>query len=205
MARLSIPLMDGKVMVYEGEPDELVKIGEQILARSATQTARPTDVAELQPSTGSPMSAGRQKPAQTTTDWQQFSPDAPPDLRHTRVLTALFDSRAASGWNKLVHEAHVDTFRRLRSLGHPPLEALRTVTNSNIIKGRPTSEEAKKGYHYIPEIDVSIQNVDAAHAWSNTLRLAKHLRVEVIVDFEWMEKSEATYPGKKGRLWWKPA
>jgi len=85
------------------------------------------------------------------------------------------------------------------------LDALRAVTKSNFIAGRASSEEAKKGYRYVPEIGISIQNVDAGHAWSNTLRLARQLHVEVGVDFEWMQKSEAAFPGEKGQLGWKPA
>ncbi|MGA2858624.1 MAG: hypothetical protein ABSE40_17280 [Candidatus Sulfotelmatobacter sp.] len=128
-----------------------------------------------------------------------FSPDAPPDLRHASVLRARFAGKTASGWNKLVHEAHIEAMSRLGSL-----DALRTVTKSNFITGRASSEETRKGYRHVPEIDLSVQNVDAAHAWSNTLRLARHLRVDVSVDFEWMQKGDAAHPGKKGRLAWSP-
>jgi hypothetical protein len=129
-----------------------------------------------------------------------FPPDAPPDLRHASVLSARFASRTSSGWNKLVQEAHIEAMSRLGSL-----DALRRVTKSNLIVGLASSEETKKGYHPVPEIHISIQNVDAAHAWSNTLRLARHLGVEVRVDFEWMQKSDASHPGRKGRLAWRPA
>jgi hypothetical protein len=128
-----------------------------------------------------------------------FNPDAPPDLRHASVLTARFASKTASGWNRLVHEAHIEAMSQLGSL-----DALRRATKSNLITGRASSEDTKKGYRHVPEIDISIQNVDAAHAWSNTLRLARQLRVEVKVDFEWMQKSDAAHPGKKGRLAWSP-
>ena len=129
-----------------------------------------------------------------------LDPDAPPDLRHTRVLAARFAGRTAAGWNKLVHVAHEEALSQLGSL-----EALRGVTKSNLIVGRASSEDTKKGYRYVPRIDVSIQNVDAEHAWSNSLRLARHLDAEVRVDFEWMRKSDAAFPGYKGRLAWKSA
>jgi hypothetical protein len=130
---------------------------------------------------------------------REFGADTPPDLRHTRILRARFGSRPASGWNNLVHAAHVEAFSQLRSL-----DVLRGVTRSNFITGRASSEDAKRGFRQVPEIDISIQNVDAEHAWSNALRLARHLGLEVRVDFEWMQKSDAAYPGKKGALAWRP-
>lgn len=129
----------------------------------------------------------------------EFDPDQLPDLRHTRVLLARFCKEPASGWNKLVHAAHLEALSRMKSF-----DALRDATSSNLVKGRASSEETKKGYRYVPQIDVSIQNVDASHAWSNALRLARHLQVEITVDFEWMNKAESSYPGMKGRLSWKP-
>ncbi len=130
---------------------------------------------------------------------QLFKPDSPPDLRHARVLAARIGNTTASGWNKLVHAAHAEAFRRLGSL-----DALRAVTTSNLKRGRANSDDTIRGYRYLPDADVSIQNVDAQHAWSNALRLAKHLNVELTVDFEWMDKPDAAHPGMKGRLAWKP-
>lgn len=130
---------------------------------------------------------------------QAFEPKNPPDLRHTRIISAGFAGRNADGWNRLVHVAHIEAMRRLGSV-----DALRRMSKSNMIIGRPTSEDEKKGYRYIAEINVSIQNVDAGHAWSNALRLAEALNVEVEVDFEWMQKNEAAHPGQMGQLSCKP-
>jgi len=129
----------------------------------------------------------------------EFAPDAPPDLRHADVRVGRFAGRTAFGWNKLVHEAHLEAMSRLGSI-----EALRNVTKSNFMIGRASSEDTKRGYRHVPGMNISIQNVDAAHAWSNTLRLARHLRVEVHVEFEWKQKADALHPGRKGRLVWKP-
>jgi len=129
----------------------------------------------------------------------EFSPDAPPDLRYADVRIARFADRKAFGWNKLVHEAHIEAMSRLGSV-----EAVRSVTRSNFIIGRAGSDDTKKGFRHVPAISISIQNVDAAHAWSNTLRLARHLHVEVTVEFEWKQKSDAVHPGGRGRLAWKP-
>lgn len=148
---------------------------------------------------GSPSTTPPPVSSQTARMVQEFNPDAPPDLRHTRVLAARFAGQAATGWNKLVHMAHKEAMSRVGSL-----DVLRDATTSNFIVGRASSEETKKGYRYVPDIGISIQNVDAGHAWSNTLRLARYLHVEVRVDFEWMQKSDAAFPGEAGQLGWKP-
>jgi len=129
----------------------------------------------------------------------EFSPDAPPDLRHADVRVARFAGRTAFGWNKLVHEAHLEAMSKLGSV-----DSLRSVTKSNFMVGRASSEDTKRGYRHVPGMNISIQNVDAAHAWSNTLRLARHLRVEVEVEFEWKQKADAVQPGRRGLLAWKP-
>ena len=130
---------------------------------------------------------------------QVFNSDAPPDLRHADVRVARFANRTALGWNKLVHEAHLEALSRLGSI-----EALRSATKSNFMVGRASSEDTKKGYRHVPGANISIQNVDATHAWSNTLRLARHLRVKVEVEFEWKQKADAVHPGRRGRMEWKP-
>jgi hypothetical protein len=130
---------------------------------------------------------------------REFEPSKVPSLRHTRVFAADFGGRKADGWNSLVHVAHIEAVRRLGSV-----EAVRRVTSANMILGRANSEQSKKGLRYVPEINACIQNVDAEHAWSNTFRLAKTLRVPVEVEFQWLQKSEAAHPGKTARISWKP-
>jgi hypothetical protein len=129
----------------------------------------------------------------------EFGPDAPPDLRHTDVHVAYFAGRKAFGWNKLVHEAHLEAMSKLGSI-----EALRNATKSSFMTGRASSDDTKRGYRHVPAINISIQNVDAAHAWSNTLRLARRLGVEVEVQFEWKQKADSANPGRRGRIAWKP-
>lgn len=178
LQKLAVPLIDTPATVLE-----------RLLDHYEHRSERPPQLSTTAPPPGPSVAGGS----------EQLNPDSPPDLRHTRVLVARFGSRTASGWNKLVHAAHAEAFPRLGSL-----ESLRAATTSNLKRGRATSEDVRRGFRYLPEIDVSIQNVDAEHAWSNTLRLAKVLRVELTVDFEWMDKLDAARPGKKGRLAWRP-
>ena len=127
---------------------------------------------------------------------EQFDPAAPPDLGHTRFLTATFGTSTAKNWNALVAEAHRVAMSMLKSF-----EKLRAATHSNI-----ASDQRKgAGFHYKPDIDISIQNVDANLAWRNAFHLAKHLRLPIRVEFEWFQKSAAANPGKTGVLSWRPS
>lgn len=130
---------------------------------------------------------------------REFEPSKVPSLRHTRIFAADFGGRKADGWNSLVHVAHIEAVRRLGSI-----EAVRRISSANMILGRANSEQSKRGLRYLAEINACIQNVDAEHAWSNTFRLAKTLRVPVEVEFQWLQKSEAAHPGKTARISWKP-
>lgn len=187
LQKLAVPLVDTTASVLEKLTDHFeacqrANADEQLLHRSFGKDIRQSVTAPESKSKGT---------------IPEFDPDAPPDLRHTRVLLARFGGRAAGGWNELVQVAHTEALVRLGSV-----DSLRGATKSNFIVGRASQEQMKKGYRYVPQIDISIQNVDAEHAWSNVLRLAKHLGVPVAVDFEWMQKTDAARPGEKGRLSW---
>jgi hypothetical protein len=77
-------------------------------------------------------------------------------------------------------------------------EAVRSATLSNIAKGR----RGDKGFRYIRDLDLAIQNVDANMAWRNVLHLAKKLGVTVRAEFEWRQKDQAAHPGKQAFLSW---
>lgn len=175
LQRLAIPLVDTTATVIE----------RLVIAAECGRTGK--------------SAAGHTNGKTQASDVLEFNADTPPDLRHTRVLVARFGNRAASGWNQLVHAAHVEALLQLGSL-----DVLRGATKSNFIIGRASSADTKRGFRHVAEIDISIQNVDAEHAWSNALRLARRLGVEVKVVFEWMQKDDAAHPGKKGALLWRP-
>ncbi len=98
-----------------------------------------------------------------------------------------------------MHVAYIEAVRRLGTV-----EAVRRTSTAKLILGRAGSDRAKAGYRYVAEINACIQNADAEHAWSNTFRLAKALRVPVEVEFEWLLKNEAAHPGEAARMSWKP-
>ena len=125
---------------------------------------------------------------------RQFDPKRPPSLFHTRVR-GEFDSTSFSNWNDLVRIAHAHAFKKAGGF-----EELRKVTRAQIRKGAYSDE----GYRYVPEIGVSIQGVDAGHAWEYSLRLAIHLKVPVKAEIEWRHNDKAAYPGERGIMIWTP-
>ncbi|MBP1468624.1 hypothetical protein EYB53_023120 [Candidatus Chloroploca sp. M-50] len=128
---------------------------------------------------------------------QNFNPVEPPDLRHTRVIYASFNGEIlrSPNWNGILDAAHITAYKQ----GLSP-EALVRLTLSNAEKG----EKTDNGFHFLPEISMSIQGVDANLAWRNTLHLAKHIKVPVEVHFEWRDKEGAAYPGEIGKFAWYP-
>lgn len=58
---------------------------------------------------------------------RRSNPQRPPNLLHTRVLSASLDGQRASKWNALVAVAHRVALARLRSV-----EALRNVSPANV-------------------------------------------------------------------------
>src|SRR6266496_1209550 len=126
----------------------------------------------------------------------RLDPDTPPELLHSRVLSAEFDGRRAANWNELMMLAHRHAMGRLKSL-----EVLRAATMANVVSGR----RSDSGFHYQPEINASIQNVDSNHAWRYSLHLAKRLGVPIRAAFEWRHRKGASRPGEQGSLAWAPA
>jgi hypothetical protein len=125
---------------------------------------------------------------------ERFDPDGLPDLTSTKIVAAEFGNRKvlateftdgrAGSWNGLVKLAHRFAIERLKSF-----DALRSATQSNVVRGK----RSDKGFHYMADLDMSIQYVQADRAWQNTLYLARKLGVPVMVHFEW----PATYDDRR--------
>lgn len=123
---------------------------------------------------------------------KKLDPLRPPDLFHTRVRGTL-GSTAFSNWNDLVRMAHVQAFAKAGSF-----EELTNVTHAQIRKG----SHSDSGYHSLPEIGISVQGVDANHAWMYALRLAQYLKSPIRAVVEWRHNPKAAHPGERGILEW---
>jgi hypothetical protein len=125
---------------------------------------------------------------------KRLDPLRPPDLFHTRAR-GTFGSAAFSNWNDLVRTAHIHAFAKAGSF-----EELRKVTHAQIRKG----SHSDSGYHALPDIGISVQGVDANHAWTYSLQLAKYLGTPIRAFIEWRHNEKAAYPGEQGILEWNP-
>lgn len=126
---------------------------------------------------------------------KKFSPLTPPDLMHTRCR-GTFGTISFRKWNDLVRIAHIEAFAKAQSF-----EALRTVTHAQIRKGDQLGDS---GYRFVPQIEISVQGVDANHAWLYALRLAQYLKIPLRVSIEWRHNDKAAFPGETGVVEWVP-
>ena len=118
----------------------------------------------------------------------------PPSLLHTTVR-GEFGTNHFSNWNDLLRIAHLEAFKKARSF-----EELRRVTQAQISNGR----RADRGFHFLNEIGISLQGVDANRGWQYALRLAKYLAVPLKAVVEWRHNDKAAHPGERALLSWAP-
>jgi hypothetical protein len=130
-----------------------------------------------------------------TENYRVLEPDAVSNLHHTRVLRTVIGGQEIHqpNWNKIVDAAHGIAIRQGFSV-----EDLIKLTLSHIVQG----EKISSGFHYLPEVNISIQGVDSNLAWRNTLHLMKNLKMPIEIYFEWRDKEGAAYPGEKGKFIW---
>lgn len=118
-------------------------------------------------------------------------------LTHTKLISATVDGMALDHpkWNSLMFQMHVMARKSLGSF-----EAVRKASHANLRKGQYEND----GYQYITEADLSVQGVDANSACEYSFLLAKAMNVPLSVTFEWRNKDDAAYPGKRGIIEWSP-
>jgi hypothetical protein len=126
---------------------------------------------------------------------KKLDPLRPPDLFHTRVRGNL-GLITFSNWNDLLRAAHIQAFAKAGSF-----EELGNRTHARIQKGCHSAS----GYRPLPEIGISIQGVDANHAWTYSLRLAQYLKTPLRAVVEWRHNQKAAHPGERAILEWEPA
>lgn len=172
--------------------ERLQAIAKPFVDTPASVIERLLDFYEIHETRVQPVSRKNQPIVTVTTD---FEPYNPPSLTHARVTKADIGGLQARSWNELVQMAHRQAAPKLNDVN-----SLRRATRSNIVIGRKEDD----GFHYISDINVSIQNVAADKAWRNALHLAETLGLDILAEFEWQETDGAAMPGKRGRLFWSP-
>jgi hypothetical protein len=125
---------------------------------------------------------------------KRLDPFNPPDLFHTRAR-GTFGESSFSKWNGLVRAAHIEAFKKARSF-----KELRNVTHAQVREG----SHSDSGFKFVPEIGISIQGVDANHAWQYALQLAKYLGQPLRATIGWRHNPKAAYPGDRAVIEWSP-
>ena len=116
-----------------------------------------------------------------------------PDVTHTKVLAARVEGEEVEkpNWNRLLDRVVVLAMRKAGSF-----EQLNRMCPVNMVPGKKTNE----GYHYLSEIDVSVQGLSAKEACGALVEIARRSGTDLEITFLWRDKDGAEHPGDTGRL-----
>lgn len=127
-------------------------------------------------------------PLEKDSDVVVIDPDSPDDILHTRVTKARLNRvELPRNWRNALHQGMLIALGK----GHD-IPSLNNVLRVNFKKGQHTEH----GFGPIEGTNYSWQNQDANKTLANIIRLARFLKAELEVEFEWREKGK--FPGKKG-------
>jgi hypothetical protein len=170
---------------------ERTKLQQEILedAPSLRELLQNTDEQER-----SARSNGPVKPVQVAVASRKFGADSPPNLKHAKLKSAKFNGvpPPETTWNGLLVEA----IRQAKASVHTTDEFQRLVASVNFMTGKKEDE----GYHYSPDMNLSVQYRDANTAWKGAYDIASRLGVPIEAEFQWRAKDGAAFPGEMGRL-----
>jgi hypothetical protein len=120
---------------------------------------------------------------------------AVPDLSFTTVQVATVAGAllGASGsyWNSIL----LAVIRAAAVAG-----ATRDEITGHLLANHIAGKKEDGGYKYVPEVDLSVQGLDANGAWKATDYLANAFKVYVKVQFIWQNNPKAAKPGATGVL-----
>lgn len=143
--------------------------------------------------------SGRDVPHQSKQEVsvRDFSPLMPPDLKHTKVLSATLGnlelSRSQATWNGILNLCVERAVQRSETMSE-----LRKLLLVNFVAGKKEDE----GYRYLNSPNLSIQGQDANTAWRATFHILRALEFPATVVFSWRDKEDAQFPGVMGRFIW---
>jgi hypothetical protein len=122
-----------------------------------------------------------------------YSAITPPDLSHTKVLSAKIDGEAMAkpNWNRMMEHVVMLAARKLKDV-----EALSKMVLAKHVKGQKTDQ----GFDYFPIAQISIQGQDSNNAWKTTAHILKEMGFSAEVTFLWHDNPKAANPGKVGKF-----
>lgn len=132
-------------------------------------------------------------PTQSATQPQHFDAISPPDLTHTKLLSAKLNGAylREENWNQLLVEAI-----RLAKTHASTNDELRRLIPVNFMIGKKNND----GYRFYSDIGLSVQGQQANTAWKGAYHIARQLGISIEAEFQWRVKDGAAHPGVTGRL-----
>ena len=124
---------------------------------------------------------------------RHMDPLSLPDLRHTKILEASIDGEpfARLKWNVLRNEMLRHAKRRVGSF-----EDLERLFPANLADGSKDDD----GFHYLPDINISVQGQPANGACHAIVMAAQKLGISLNIGIMWRLRKDAAYPGERGRI-----
>lgn len=127
----------------------------------------------------------------------EFSADSPPNLKHSKLLSAEIGGKAIDemNWNGLLRASLALAHKAAKNR-----EDFRRMIAVNFTFGRKEDE----GFKFLPSLGISLQGQDSIDAWRGALHVARQLKVPLSVTFVWRNKEGAFRPGETGQLKYRP-
>ena len=128
-----------------------------------------------------------------TVSTQLVDPQDLPNLTHTKILGASVSGQSVvkPSWSKLFDSLLVTALRQANDFFE-----LRKLCSINMIQGR----KVDSGYHYLAEIDISVQGMPANVVCRALVAVAQYHNIGLDITFMWRCKDGALYRGEKRKL-----
>ncbi len=191
------------------EPDEmLVELLNETLEKISGYKAENTHITEFLQNTFPNFSIGNLNPTKSrlanniispplvenNQEPIKLNPDEIEELFHTKILEAEFDGRQSpKNWRSILDTGLIIAFEKGFTVA-----ALQETLVINFKEGSHNLQ----GFSPIEGVKYSWQNQDANKTAANAVKLAKLLRCEISILFEWREKGK--FPMHRGTIYWKP-
>ena len=142
----------------------------------------------------SPADRTPERTTATSDDAISLDANAPlPDVKHTKVLRAVVGGRSVRrpNWNNVWR--HV---LRLAVDEDRSMDEIRYLCAVNLVAG----EKEDEGYHYLAEMRMSYQGLNANAAAAAVVALAKGVGASLELEWIWRQKDQALHPGRRAQL-----
>ncbi|MFK7904624.1 MAG: hypothetical protein AB8B69_05850 [Chitinophagales bacterium] len=108
-------------------------------------------------------------------------------MTHTEIEFAEIDGEFGTKWSDILRSMMIKLIR-----DNTPMYEIINISKLNILQGKQTI----KGFHFIPQINYSLQNVGGDKAVKAIMALAKKYDKKVHIRVRWKAKPNAAHPNR---------